>query len=220
MEDNPDILWANHAIFSAEGYEVSTAESIAEARLRITERPPDAIVLDLLLPDGNSLDYLAEFRLLCDAPILILSALSEKDERLAGLRNGGDDYITKAYDIDELVARVEAFLRREERQAQRSPERIRCGVITLDLVASQAFVRDTNLLLAGKEFALLHLFVRNKGKMLSRELLYEAIWKLPLAGDDTALKNTIYRLRRKLESSRSGFDIVMSRGEGYSFIEE
>ncbi|MDR0489650.1 MAG: response regulator transcription factor [Oscillospiraceae bacterium] len=217
VEDNPDILWANHAVFKSAGYAVYTAESLSEARRRLSEDIPDAIVLDLILPDGSALDFVSEIRSITDAPILMLTALNDKDDRLAGFRAGGDDYITKPYDMDELVARVDAFLRREKLRAVKPLEKLTCGPITLDTVSNQAYVNGNNLQLAGKEFALLYLFVRNREKTVSKEFIYETIWNLPLAGDDTALKNTVYRLRKKLETSESGYEIFSSRGEGYTF---
>jgi len=220
VEDNPDILWANHAIFQSEGYTVFTAENLAEARQHLLQEPLDAIVLDLILPDGNALDFVPEIRSITTAPILMLTALSDKDDRLRGLQAGGDDYITKPYDIDELTARVEAFLRREKLHVEKPPGKLVCGPISLDLVANQAYVNGSNMQLASKEFALLHLFIRNRETILSKETLYETIWKLPLVGDDKALKNAIYRLRKKLEAMQSGFDILMSRGEGYTFTDK
>jgi len=220
VEDNPDILWANHAVFQSEGYTVFTSESLADARQHLLQEPLDAIVLDLILPDGNALDFIPEIRSITTAPILILTALSDKDDRLIGLKAGGDDYITKPYDIDELAARVEAFIRREKLYVERLPEKLVCGSITLDVVANQAYVNGKNMQLAGKEFALLHLFARNRDNTMSKETIYETIWKLPLAGDDTALKNSVYRLRKKLEKTQSGFDILVSRGEGYTFTDK
>ncbi|MCL2757560.1 MAG: response regulator transcription factor [Coriobacteriia bacterium] len=220
VEDNPDILWANHAVFQSAGYAVFTAENLAEARQRLVQEPLDAIVLDLILPDGNALDFVPEIRAITTAPILMLTALTDIDDRLAGFQAGGDDYITKPYDIDELAARVEAFIRREKLHTEKPPEKLSCGPITLDLVANQAYINGENMQLAGKEFALLHLFARNRDSTMSKETIYETIWKLPLAGDDTALKNTVYRLRKKLEATQSGFDILMSRGEGYTFTDK
>ena len=220
IEDNPDILWANHAIFQSEGFTVFTAENLAEARCRLLQEPLDAIVLDLILPDGNALDFVPEIRSITTAPILMLTALTDKDDRLAGLQAGGDDYITKPYDIEELVARVQAFIRRERLHAEKPLEKLVCGPIILDVVANQAYVNGKNMQLAGKEFALLHLFARNRDTVMSKETLYEIIWKLPLAGDDTAIKNSVYRLRKKLETTQSGFDILVSRGEGYTFTDK
>jgi len=205
--------------FESESYDVLTAESIAETLTRLDENRPDLIILDLILPDGNSLDSMPEIRKKTSAPILILTALVEKDERLAGLKAGGDDYIKKPYDIDELCARAAAFLRREEMHVNKPPaDTFTYGTITLDIVANQAYVSGESMELSGKEFALLQIFVKNEEKPLTKEYLYETIWKQEMFGDDKPVRDAVYRLRKKLETSDSGYDIVSNRREGYMFI--
>jgi len=114
VEDDPDIMRANAQIFRSEGYSMVTAGSLAEALSRLDTNSPDVIILDLKLPDGNALDILPEIKKKTNAPVLILTAMIEQEDRLAGLRAGGDDYITKPYDIDELCARVYAFTHCDE----------------------------------------------------------------------------------------------------------
>ena len=220
VEDDPDILWTNEKVLKSEGYTVITAETIKGTLARLDESPPDLVVLDLKLPDGNSLDIMPEIRKKTSAPILILTALIEKDERLYGLKAGGDDYITKPYDIDELCARVAAFLRREEMHGSKPPaDTFSFGPITLNLVANQAYANGESMELSGKEFAMLRIFVKNEDKTITKECLYEAIWKQEMFDDDKPIRDTVYRLRKKLESSKSGYDIVSARGEGYMFTE-
>lgn len=184
----------------------------------LAETTPDALVLDIILPDGNGLDFLREMRDTGQAaPVLLLTSLIKKDERLEGLRTGGDDYITKPYDIDELRARVAAFLRRVKMDRESAPPNghITRGPLTLDLVAQQAFLSGDNLLLAPKEFALLLFFVQNEGNTLTREAIYEAVWKQPLAGDAGALLMQMSRLKKKLEERGDRIVITAFRGEGY-----
>lgn len=215
VEDNPKILTANTRILQAEGYHVATATTLAEAR-RLLVQQPDLIILDLMMPDGNGLDFIAEIRNSCIAPVLLLTALAEKQDRLLGLRAGGDDYITKPYDIDELCARVSAFLRRDAiYRSQMAPFIIEHGSIRLDTVANQAFCREQNMLLAPKEFAMLHYFIQHEEQLVTNEQLYIAIWKQPLNNDVGAVKTCISRLRTKLNGS--GFHIVVQRGKGYYF---
>lgn len=220
VEDDPDILWTNKSMFVSQGYAVVTAESLLEARVRLDETPPDVIVLDVMLPDGNGLDFIPEIRKITTAPILMLTALSEKDNRLAGLLAGGDDYISKPYDIDELCAKVAAFLRRDEMLSQKPPaDTFMHGPITLDIMANQAYINGESMELSVKEFSLLHFFVKNEGKILTKEALYEAIWKQELCGDDRAVRIAVSRLRKKLETSNCEYDILGARSEGYVFIE-
>jgi len=110
LEDNPTILDLNRRMLEKEGVMVLTAKTIAEARERIKLAIPDVAVLDIMLPDGSGLDFLAELREVCDAPVLFLTAKAERADLIAGLTAGGNDYITKPYDIDEFCARIFSFL--------------------------------------------------------------------------------------------------------------
>lgn len=214
VEDNIKILDANERVFLSEGYEVVTATSLAQARAALDKIRPDVIVLDIMLPDGSGLNYIAEIRQKTTAPVLLLTALDEKDDLLYGLRAGGDDYITKPYDIDELAARVGAALRREQLRAQRV-ETLTFGPLELDTISGQAFLSGEDMLLTQKEFALLLLMAQNSGRMIPAEELYECVWNQPMAGNDHSVKNAIYRLRKKLVGS--GFSIRAERGAGYCF---
>ncbi|MCL2813495.1 MAG: response regulator transcription factor [Oscillospiraceae bacterium] len=219
VEDEPGIMWVNSSMFKELGYEVISAESLAETRARLADSSPDVIVLDLMLPDGNALDFMPELRKKTTAPVLMLTALIKKDERLAGLRAGGDDYITKPYDNEELCARVAAFLRRDDMMNKKPPSDIfRHDSITLNIVAKQAYMGGKSMELSGKEFSLLQIFVKNEDKTLTKEYLYEAVWEQKLCDDDRVIRSTICRLRKKLEKANCRYDIVSTRGEGYIFI--
>jgi len=111
VEDNPKILDINRRILEKDGFIVLTAKSIEEARERIKIAAPDVAVLDIMLPDGSGLDFLRELRAVCNAPVLFLTAKAERTDVLAGLNAGGNDYITKPYDIDEFRARIISFMR-------------------------------------------------------------------------------------------------------------
>ena len=221
VEDDPDIMWTNTVVFKSEGYTVIPAITLKEALLLLDESPmPDVIVLDLKLPDGNALDIISDIKKKTNAPILILTALIEKEERLAGLRAGGDDYITKPYDIDELCARVVAFLRREEMHEKKPPaDTFTHGPITLNVMTNQAYINGASMELTVKEFSLLHIFVRNEGKTLTKDHLYTTVWGQELLDDDRVLRSAVSRLRSKLEASGCEYDIVSSRSEGYMFVE-
>ena len=136
VEDNEEIMYGNARMFEMEGYEPDVALTLAEARGLIGERKPDAIVLDIMLPDGSGLDFMKELRKSENAgiPVILLTGLSTKADILRGLKSGGDDYLTKPYDFDELLVRLEALLRR----AARVPETITQGALTLDPLAGQA----------------------------------------------------------------------------------
>ncbi len=213
VEDNERILAADVRVLGDAGYDVLAAPSVAAARAHLEAASPDAVVLDILLPDGNGLDLIAEIREWTNAPVLIVTALGAKDERLNGLRAGGDDYITKPYDLDELCARVAAFLRREEMHRDHGNRALQHGPLALELMSGRAYLNGQDLLLTQKEFAVLLLLIQNEGQTLPKERIYAQVWKSPMAGDDRAVKTAVSRLRKKLDGS--GMSIVSMRGEGY-----
>jgi len=216
VEDNQEIMHGNRRLFELEGYDAACALTLAEARASINERRPDAIVLDIMLPDGSGLDFMRELRESAHAgiPILLLTGLTAKEDILRGLKSGGDDYLTKPYDFDELLARVEALLRR----AARVPEVITRDRLSLDVTAGMANLDGMDLLLTQKEFALLLIFVQNEGRHIGGEYLYEKVWKRPLSGDSQAVRKTVSNLRAKIGGS--GWNIEWSRGEGWCFGKE
>lgn len=216
VEDNEKILRGNQRLFEWAGYETDAAMTLAQARAAMKANRPEAIVLDIMLPDGSGLDFMSELRQSEHAgtPILLLTGLNTREDILRGLTEGGDDYLTKPYDFPILLARVEALLRR----AERVPETIVKGRLTLDVAAGVASLDGTDLLLTRKEFALLLLFVQNPERLIDVEYLYEKVWKTPMVGDSKTLKTTIARLRTKI--AHSGWRIEASRGEGYCFERE
>jgi DNA-binding response OmpR family regulator len=211
VEDNKEIQKYNKRLFELNGYNVRLAMNLAEARAEIEEHRPDAVILDILLPDGNGLDFLRKLRETDDIPVLLLTGLNEQDDIIKGLEQGSDDYLPKPYDFGVLLARVEAILRR----ASIVPERIAYGSLTIDLLSGQAFISGEDMLLTQKEFALLVLFTHNENRGMSADYLYEKVWGHPMNNNAGALKNQVSNLRKKLEGS--GYVISSTRGEGYCF---
>ena len=227
IENDKDILEVNKkTLEAAGGYAVQTAIDLAAARKQINKETPDIIVLDIMLPDGNGLNFLKEFRVknennpqLSYIPVLLLTALDESADIVRGLQAGGDDYLAKPYDNDVLLARVESLLRR----ASRVPNTLTIGPLTLDIIAGRVFLDSPNsntnlhqdLLLTSKEFAILLLLAQNEGLILSPESIYQNVWKLPLADSTNTLHATISTLRKKIEPS--GYTIKVKRDHGYKF---
>lgn len=214
VEDNLQILQGNERLLKRRGYEVFTALNLAEARIAVQTQMPDLFVLDIMLPDGSGLDFMAELRKFSQTPVLLLTGLTAPEDIVRGLTAGGDDYLPKPYDFGVLVARVEALLRR----AQQVPEHIYIGQLCLDVNADVATLNGVDLLLSQKEFALLLIFAQNEERFISGDYLYEKAWKQPLSGNSNALKTTITRLREKIRNC--GYRIEWSRGEGYCFARE
>jgi len=122
---------------------------------------------------------------------------------------GGDDYLPKPYELSVFLARVDALLRR----ASLIPDTLEIGLLKLDTASGAAFLNGSDMLLSKKEYSLLQLFAQYPGKTLSAEYIYEKVWGQNMTGDDSALRNMAYKLRKKLESS--GYTITSERGEGY-----
>lgn len=214
VEDNEKIMHGNERMLRRRGYGIVMALTLGEALKALEARMPDLIVLDIMLPDGSGLDFMAELRQHSRVPILLLTGLTTPEDVVRGLRLGGDDYLSKPYDFGVLLARVEALLRR----AEQIPEKLTRDRLSLDVAAGLATLDGVDLLLTQKEFALLLLFTQNAGCFISAEYLYEKVWKQPMVGDSQAFKKTLYRLREKIRGS--GWRIELSRGKGYSFERE
>lgn len=194
VEDNTRIIRGNERMLTRQGYEVATALTLAEARILMRERMPDAIVLDIMLPDGSGLDFTRELRRTSEVPVLILTGLTTPADVVRGLSEGGDDYLTKPYDFVVLLARIEALLRR----SAQVPKTLTMGELRFDILANQAYLNDEDLLLTKKEFSLLLLLAKNKDRSISSEYLYETVWNTPAVDDYNALKYQLSRLRKKL----------------------
>ena len=210
VEDNEALNKSNSRALTLRGYEVKTALTIAEARMRLMEAEPDIILLDVEMPDGNGIDFCLKIRPETAAHIIFLTAKAEHENRVRGLHYGGDDYIAKPFHPEELLARIEAAMRRRGMDA--TVQIITKGSLTLDVVAAQAFINGANVALTPKEFAILLLLVKNEGKVLSAEYIYECVWKAPLGGDKNAIQAMISKLRQKLELTEYCIDAVRNRG--------
>lgn len=228
VEDNADVLRLNGKWLRGAGFNTISAKTLDETRKTLETKTPDIVVLDILLPDGNGLEFLPELKTLCKAPVLICSSRNEDQDVLRGLKAGGDDYISKPYNVEILVARVDVMWRREQENRVKmvaalssydSDRVIQFGSLKLDIPAGRAYLPDgIELQLAQKEFALLLIFVQNAERFIEAEYLYEKIWKSPMGGDTVALRSVIKRLKRKIAGS--GFGIDWSKGEGYIFERE
>ena len=211
VEDNKDIQELNKNLLETVGYNVYLAMNLASARQSINELAPDIIVLDIMLPDGNGLDFLGELRQSNnDTPVLLLTALGTTDEKVAGLRAGGDDYLAKPYDYNELLARIESLTRRIRKVTH--------GSITINYDTRRVYSSGQDLQLNRIEYALLLKLVRNEGQTINSEELYNSAWEQPMNDNASALHAQISNLRKKLHGS--GCSITAKRGRGYIFEKE
>ena len=209
VEDEPMVQMNNKKILQRRGYVIRQAYSLKEAREIIAGEAPRAIVLDIMLPDGDGLEFLQELRKTSNVPVLMLTAMGTSHDIIRGLEAGGDDYLTKPYDLAVFLMRVEALLRR----SSLVPDTLETGSLKLDPASGNAYINGEDMVLPQKEYSLLQQFVQHPEKILSAEYLYEKVWGQEKLDEDKSLKVAISKLRAKL--SGSGYTITASRGEGY-----
>lgn len=215
VEDNEDVLRLNRKWLTRAGYDTLSASSLRKAAQALSSHDPDIILLDVLLPDGNGLDFLPTLKGLTDAPVLFLSACKEHEDVLAGLAAGGDDYICKPYRVEELVGRVDALWRRERRYSARQ-DRYAWGPLRLDIGAMRAYVHGRDALLTPREFAILLQLVRAHGEVVAASALYHAAWGMNAIDSSSALRKQISRIRTKLQQCEpEAISIETDRGSGY-----
>lgn len=222
VEDQLDLGRLLARELEAAGYHVRHAPNGALALRLFTEEAPDLVVLDWMLPGMDGLEVLRRLRQTSAVPVLMLTARAEEVDRVVGLEVGADDYLTKPFGMRELVARVRALLRRQERLRQvlaedRSPGTMPLSVdgLSIDPAARLARLDGQPLDLSHTEFDLLHLLARNRGRAFSRAYLHDAIWREPHVDGDRSVDNAVLRLRRKL--GRLGEAIETVWGVGYRF---
>jgi len=210
IEDDIDLLENNTEYLQRHGYRVLTSETLADAAAVLAHEHVDLILLDINLPDGSGLDFIVEIRETSDVPVIFLTCRTDRADMIGGLTSGGCDYITKPFDFGVMLARIEAQLRQA-----RSAKTLTRGSLMLDMVSGRAYLNGEDMQLTKKEFAVLRILVESGGKAFTKESLYETVWGQPMNNNDTALKTSISRLRKKLEAD--GFSITASRSEGYRF---
>lgn len=211
VEDNPHIMKINARLLALRGYQVLQAETAAQAREQLRWHPVDLIVLDILLPDGSGLELCRELKAQRPIPILFLTALGENQDVVEGLRAGGDDYLAKPYDLEVLVARIEARLR----AAEEVRRYYGYGGLKLDLLTMTGYVNGKDIQLTQKEFTALLLLARAAERKVSQEELMEALWGPDAHAESRSLWTLISRLRKKLNSQESRLEISSLRGGGY-----
>lgn len=216
VEDQPATSDLISEVLKEEGYEVQVAENAAAARASIKRATPELIILDRTLPDGDGLDLCAEIRAdskLAALPVLILTAKKTVADKVTGLKGGADDYITKPFNTEELIARVWALLRRAGRAEEASV--LAAGDLKLDQDSRKAFIKEKLIPLSAKEFDLLWFLLYRKNRVLTRDFLLQHVWGYEEGLNLTTkvVDVTLSHLRDKLGSC--GKLIVAVRGFGY-----
>ncbi|MDD5304969.1 MAG: response regulator transcription factor [Elusimicrobia bacterium] len=205
-------------VLKGEGYEAQTVDTLAKARARLKKQPPELLLLDRNLPDGDGVDLLAEIRddeKLGSLPVIILTAKKDVADKIAGLRVGADDYVAKPFNTEELVARVAAILRRAGKGEE--PTSVEAGGVKLDRASRKVHIGEQEVPLSAKEFDLLWFLVYRKGRVLTRDFLLQHVWGYDSGIDLTTkvIDVTLSHLRNKIGPIAD--KIVAVRGFGYRF---
>jgi two-component system KDP operon response regulator KdpE len=216
-DDELKILRALKLVLRPEGFEVLTAASIEEALDVVALSGVDAAIVDLVLPDGSGIDLCRRLREWSSMPIIVLSAVGQQEEKVRALRAGADDYVTKPFDPQELVARLEAVLRRV---APEPEERVVVAAgLEVDLAARVVRRDGEEIHLTRTEFGLLRVLVRNRGRLMTHRDLLVDVWGPEYVDEVTVLRGQIANLRRKLEPAggQRRHYIRTEPGVGYRF---
>jgi two-component system KDP operon response regulator KdpE len=217
VDDEPQILRALTTNLRGAGYEVVTAATAVEALSVAASLRPDAIILDLLLPDGNGTVVSRELRTWSSVPVIVLSAVGEEAEKVAALDAGADDYVTKPFGMDELLARLRAAMRRGSPSGEPVLE---VGEIRVDLEKRAVTVGGRAVQLTPHEFDMLRLLAQNEGKLLTHRTILREVWGPAYQVESHYLHVYVSQLRRKLEPEPGRPRYLLTEpGAGYRLVD-
>jgi two-component system OmpR family response regulator len=213
VDDEENLRFIVSSALRLAGYDVTTANDGREALRQAEALQPSLIVLDVMLPDLDGFEVCRRLRAdRFEAPIIFLTARDETEDRLRGLTIGGDDYLTKPFSIEELIARVGVILRRVGRAPTSAV--LEYGELSLDDDAHRVTLASREVALSPTEYKLLRLLLRNRGRALSRQQILDHVWDFDFDGESTVVETFISTLRRKLDGNGTGM-IETVRGLGY-----
>ncbi|MFJ4840167.1 response regulator transcription factor [Streptomyces sp. NPDC088746] len=222
IDDDPGIRRLLISALDFAGFEVDVAGDLTEALEQVARRPPDVIVLDVMLPGADGFEILQLLRARAiDVPVLFLTARDAIEDRVRGLRLGGDDYVTKPFSVVEVGARLQALLRRARSGNRSAAEETPLRIADLEMDDPRHEVRRAGRLLelSPTEYRLLHYLLSHQGQVLSRAQILEAVWQYDFGGDTVVVERFISNLRRKVDHGRPPL-LHTVRGIGYTLREE
>lgn len=214
VEDDLNLVDALSRMLAARGFQVVCCADGIEAFALVRHRSFDAVLLDLTLPGMDGMDWLQRLR---DEgsrlPVLVMTARTAVEDRVLGLNSGADDYLTKPFDVEELVARLKALVRRSQ-----GVEDFRCGQLRLDLDNGQIYRGALPLDMSGRELALLKALMMHPGKAVSKEDLHQTVFGDESQAGPDAIEVLVHRLRKRIQGAGAG--LVTLRGVGYFLMDE
>lgn len=220
VDDEPQIVRALRINLSVRGYEVITAATGGAGLRAAADRHPDVVILDLGLPDMDGIEVLAGLRGWTSAPVIVLSARTDSADKVEALDAGADDYVTKPFGMDELLARLRAAVRRGATDTDASAPVVTTDSFTVDLAAKRVTKRGHTVHLTPTEWGMLEMLVRNRGKLVGRRELLREVWGPSYATETHYLRVYLAQLRRKLEDDPSNpKHLLTEAGMGYRFQE-
>jgi two-component system response regulator RegX3 len=222
VEDEASLAESIRYNLEREGFEIDHAGDGRLALERFREREPSLVILDLMLPEVSGLDVARSIRAESNVPVIMVTAKDAEADKVAGLELGADDYMTKPFSMRELVSRVRALLRRAGMGNANAggEERLLGGPVELDVDRHEALVRGEPVSFPPKEFELLEVLLRRKGRLLTRPYLIDEVWGSDYFGDTKTLDVHVKRIRQKIEADpHRPVHLVTVRGLGYKFVE-
>ena len=215
VDDEPNIAELLQMALRYEGWDVRTAGTGRKAVAAARELVPDAIVLDMMLPDYDGMEVLRKVRAFApDVPVLFLTARDSVEDRVAGLTAGGDDYVTKPFSLEEVIARLRGLMRRAGAMDERPSSVIQVGDLTLDEDSHDVVRAGREIDLTATEFELLRFLMRNPRRVLSKAQILDRVWDYDFGGQDNVVELYISYLRKKVDAGHEPM-IHTKRGAGY-----
>jgi two-component system KDP operon response regulator KdpE len=219
VDDERPIRRLLHTSLTAEGYEVIEAETAAQGLATAAREKPDAVLLDLGLPDQDGLEALRQLREWSKVPVVVVTVRSDETEKIAALDSGADDYVTKPFGMGELLARLRTALRHGTQAEIGAPVFV-SGALSVDLAKRRVAVNGEEVKLSPKEYDLLRLFVRHAGRVLTHQMILKEIWGPAHVGDTQYLRVYVGQLRQKLQDDPAEPTLIRTEpGVGYRFAE-
>ena len=201
IEDEAPIRKFLKASLAQEPYRVEFAQTAAEGLKQLTLQPPDILILDLGLPDGDGLDIIQRLREWSQLPIIVLSARGREEDKVTALELGADDYLTKPFGLAELLARLKVALRHAQRHPQSGQMEFIIGDLTVDVAARKVSVNNSDVALTPIEYKILAILVRHAGKVVTYNQLLKEVWGKHALEHNTTLRIHMQHIRRKLQDN-------------------
>lgn len=223
IDDDQELCSIIKKYMDKEGYLVDFVHTGSQGILQVEKNEYQLILLDIMLPEINGFSVLSEIRAISNVPVLMLTAKDDESDKIRGLRDGADDYMTKPFSIKELIARVGSLIRRYtslgQMQKQQNTMILKNMIINVDTRSVQ--IEDRQIELTGKEFDLLFFLASHKGMVFTKKQIFKQVWEEEYTFDDSNIMSFISKLRKKIEKNTECPEYIQTiRGVGYRFNQE